>query len=32
VFEVFQTLIHMGRPEMTVVGVLVILFSVVFPR
>ncbi len=31
VFEVFQTLIHMGRPEMTVVGVLVILFSVVFP-
>ncbi len=31
VFEVFHTLIHMGRPEMTVVGVLVILFSVVFP-
>ena len=31
VFEVFETLIHMGRPEMTVVGVLVILFSVVFP-
>jgi hypothetical protein len=31
VFEVFQTLTHMGRPEMTVVGVLVILFSVVFP-
>ena len=31
VFEVFQTLIHMGRPEMTVVGLLVILFSVVFP-
>jgi len=31
VFEVFQTLIEMGRPEMTVVGVLVILFSVVFP-
>ena len=31
VFEVFQTLIHMGRPEMTLVGVLVILFSVVFP-
>jgi hypothetical protein len=31
VFEVFQTLIHMGRPEMAVVGVLVILFSVVFP-
>jgi len=31
VLEVFQTLIEMGRPEMTVVGVLVILFSVVFP-
>ena len=31
VYEVFQTLIHMGRPEMSVVGVLVILFSVVFP-
>jgi len=31
VFEVFQTLIHMGRPEMTLVGVLVITFSVVFP-
>jgi hypothetical protein len=31
VLEVFRTLIHMGRPEMTVVGVLVILFSVVFP-
>ncbi len=31
VLEVFQTLIAMGRPEMTVVGVLVILFSVVFP-
>jgi len=31
VMEVFQTLIHMGRPEMTLVGVLVILFSVVFP-
>jgi hypothetical protein len=31
VLEVFQTLIHMGRPEMTLVGVLVILFSVVFP-
>ncbi len=31
VFEVFQTLTHMGRPEMTIVGVLVILFSVVFP-
>ncbi len=31
VLEVFRTLIHMGRPEMTIVGVLVILFSVVFP-
>lgn len=31
VFEVFQTLMEMGRPEMTLVGVLVILFSVVFP-
>jgi Paraquat-inducible protein A len=31
VLEVFQTLIHMGRPEMRLVGVLVILFSVVFP-
>jgi hypothetical protein len=31
VFEVFQTLIQMGRPEMALVGVLVILFSVVFP-
>jgi hypothetical protein len=31
VLEVFQTLIQMGRPEMTLVGVLVILFSVVFP-
>ena len=31
VFEVFQTLMQMGRPEMTLVGVLVILFSVVFP-
>jgi hypothetical protein len=31
VFEVFQTLIEMGRPEMTLVGVLLILFSVVFP-
>ena len=30
-FEVFHTLIHMGRPEMMVVGVLVITFSVVFP-
>ncbi len=31
VLEVCQTLIEMGRPEMTVVAVLVILFSVVFP-
>lgn len=31
VLEVFETLMRMGRPEMTVVGVLVILFSVVFP-
>ena len=31
VFEVFQTLIEMARPEMTLVAVLVILFSVVFP-
>ena len=31
VLEVFRTLIHQDRPEMKVVGVLVILFSVVFP-
>ena len=31
VLEVFKTLIEMGRPEMTVVAVLVLLFSVVFP-
>ncbi|HKF46396.1 MAG TPA: paraquat-inducible protein A [Terracidiphilus sp.] len=31
VLEVFQTLIQMHRPEMTLVAVLVILFSVVFP-
>jgi hypothetical protein len=31
VLEVSQTLIRMGRPEMTLVAVLVILFSVVFP-
>ena len=31
VLEVCKTLIQMGRPEMTLVGVLVILFSVVFP-
>jgi hypothetical protein len=31
VLEVFQTLITMGRPEMSVVAVLVLLFSVIFP-
>jgi hypothetical protein len=31
VLEVFKTLMEMGRPEMTLVAVLVILFSVVFP-
>ena len=31
VLEVCQTLIRMGRPEMMLVGVLVVLFSVVFP-
>ena len=31
VLEMFQTLIQMGRPEMTLVAVLLILFSVVFP-
>jgi hypothetical protein len=31
VLEVFQTLIQMGRPEMTLVAVLLILFSMVFP-
>jgi hypothetical protein len=31
VLEVSQTLIQMGRPEMTLVAVLVILFSVIFP-
>jgi hypothetical protein len=31
VLEVFETLIEMGRPEMTLVAVLVLLFSVVFP-
>lgn len=31
VLEVSETLIHMGRPAMTLVAVLVILFSVVFP-
>lgn len=31
VLEVFRTLITMGRPEMWLVGVLVLMFSVVFP-
>src|SRR5580658_2007714 len=31
VLEVFRTLLTMGRPEMVVVAVLVLLFSVVFP-
>ncbi len=31
VLEVFETLIEMGRPEMTLVAVLVLLFAVVFP-
>jgi hypothetical protein len=31
VLEVFQTLITMGRPAMWLVGVLVLMFSVVFP-
>jgi len=31
VLEVFRTLIQIGKPEMWVVGVLVLLFSVVFP-
>jgi len=31
VLEVFHTLMQMGRPEMKAVGVLVIMFSVVFP-
>jgi hypothetical protein len=31
VLEVFQTLITMGRPEMWIVGALVLMFSVVFP-
>lgn len=31
VLEVFQTLIQMGRPEMSLVAVLLILFSMVFP-
>jgi len=31
VLEVFQTLITMGQPEIWIVGVLVLMFSVVFP-
>jgi hypothetical protein len=31
VLEVFQTLINMGRPEMSAVAILVLLFSVIFP-
>ena len=31
VLEVFQTLLEMGRPEMTIVAVLVLMFSVIFP-
>ena len=31
VLEVFQTLIHQGRPDMWIVGVLVLMFSIVFP-
>lgn len=31
VLEVFRTLITIGRPEMWIVGVLVLMFSVVFP-
>lgn len=31
VIEVFHTLMQMGRPEMTLVAVLLILFSIVFP-
>jgi len=31
VLEVYQTLIEMGKPQMTLVAVLVLLFSVVFP-
>jgi hypothetical protein len=31
VLEVFHTLITMGRPDMWIVGVLVLMFSVVFP-
>lgn len=31
VLQVFQTLIELGQPEMTLVAVLVLMFSVVFP-
>jgi len=31
VLEVFRTLVTMGRPDMWIVGVLVLMFSVVFP-
>ena len=31
VLEVFRTLVTMGRPEMWIVGVLVLTFSVIFP-
>jgi len=31
VLEVFHTLVTMGRPDMWIVGVLVLMFSVVFP-
>jgi hypothetical protein len=31
VLEVFRTLINIGQPEMWIVGVLVLMFSVVFP-
>ena len=31
VLEVFRTLINMGEPQMVLVGVLVLMFSVVFP-
>jgi len=31
VLEVFRTLISMGRPDMWIVGVLVLMFSIVFP-
>jgi hypothetical protein len=31
VLEVFQTLLHAGRPDMWIVAVLVLMFSIVFP-